>query len=92
MFTFSPPLTVNSEAGFGGPFCKSPGRHSPPYRTGISSGLINLNSRQQPRLKIQTKIREIVGQEAPFFDIGAVCLTQNERQGKTARTKLMIKT
>lgn len=42
ILTFSPPLTVNSEAGFGGPLFKSLGLHSPPYCTGMSSGLINL--------------------------------------------------
>lgn len=43
MLTFSPPLTVNSEAGLGGPLFKSLGRLSPPYCTGMSSGLTNLN-------------------------------------------------
>lgn len=62
MFTFSPPLIVNSDAGFGGPFGKSLGRFSPPYWTGISSGLINLNTRKQlpseskPKMEIEGKL------------------------------------
>jgi hypothetical protein len=42
--TFSAPLIVNSDAGFGGPFSRSPGRPRPPYCTGTNSGLINLTS------------------------------------------------
>lgn len=41
-FTFSPPLTENSDAGLGGASCRSPGRLRPPYWTGTSSGLMNL--------------------------------------------------
>lgn len=35
---------VNSDAGFGGPFSKSPGLLSPPYCTGTNSGLMNLRT------------------------------------------------
>jgi hypothetical protein len=47
---------VNSDAGFGGPFSRSPARLSPPYCTGTSSGRMNLRLKWQEQLGLRLVI------------------------------------